>query len=167
LRKLEVAGLVEFGFVLARPLPKLLAPVLTWAPGDETPDFAPIAYYLKERFTNPVVSTAVVIATQSAASRFGGQPGRLPRRSEVTHDLGLAGVFLSLLECSPERAGRWVAEAELVKGRRPGPRKVPDALIRSRRGTALVIEFGGAYSKEKLLEFHEDCRTRERGYELW
>ena len=167
LRKLEAAGFLTFGAVLARPLPKLLAPVLTWKPHEGTPDFAPIAYHLKQRFSAPVVSMPVVVATQVAASRLGGKPGRLPRRSEATHDLGLASVFLSLLESSPAKARYWISEADLVKRNRSGPRKVPDALIRSRRGTELVIEFGGEYSKGKLLEFHTDCAERGRRYELW
>jgi hypothetical protein len=167
LRQLEAAGLLHFAAVLARPLPQLETPVMSWAPGEPTPDFAPIAYHLKHRFARPVTSTPVVFATQLAASRFGGQPGRVPRRAEATHDLGLASVFLLILSETPENARSWVAESELVKGKSIAATKVPDALIRSRRGVETVIEFGGEYSKGKLAEFHEDCAMRGRRYQLW
>lgn len=167
LRQLEAAGLIHSAAVLARPLPQLLSPVATWEPGEPTPDFAPIAYHLKHRFTRPVTTTPIVYASTQAAARFGGHPGRIPRRAEATHDLGLADVFLLILRDSPERARSWIAESQLVKGRTGVSRKVPDALIRSRRGVETVIEFGGEYSKAKLGEFHDDCADRGRRYELW
>jgi len=167
LRQLEASKLVVLAAVLARPLPDLLVPVASWAPGEPTPDFAPIAYRLKHRFTRPVVSMQVVFASPSAACRFGGQPGRVPRRSEATHDLGLASVYLLFLREVPTRATSWVGESQLVREKSPTARKVPDALIRTRRGDETVIEFGGEYSKGKLAEFHDDCAERGRRYELW
>lgn len=167
LRQLETAGLLRLAVVMARPLPELRTFVASWNPGEPTPDFAPIAYHLKHRFTRPVITTSIVFASSLAAARFGGQPGRVPRRSEATHDLGLAAVFLEILSETPGRAQAWVAESQLVKDPSTAARKVPDALIRSRRGGETVIEFGGEYSKAKLAEFHEDCALRGRRYELW
>lgn len=167
LRLLEVCGFLTIQSVLARELPHLEAPVLTWSPGDATPDFAPIAYHLKKRFVNPVTATPIAVVTRSAASRFGGHAGRVPRPSEASHDLGLGSVYLSLLRKHPARARCWIPEASLVAGRAAIHRKVPDALIRPRRGPEVIIEFGGEYSKAKLEEFHDECCSRRRGYELW
>ena len=38
-------------------------------------------------------------------------------------------------------------------------------ILTSRKWT--VIEFGGAYSKRKLAEFHRHCATRGLPYEIW
>ncbi len=167
LRKLEEAGLLDSGAVLARPLPAIMSPVLTWSPGAAPPDFSPVAYFLQHRFSMPVVSTPVVFATRAAASRYGGQVGRLSRPSEATHDLGLASVYLLFHQATPAKAKCWISEARLVRGMQGASRKVPDALIRTRRGRETVIEFGGEYAKAKLLEFHQDCAERGRSYELW
>lgn len=167
LRKLTQAGWLHSDAVLARPLPTLHAPLAVWAPEDPCPNFATLSYALKSRFISPVANTPIVFAARLAASRFGGNPGRAPRRAEATHDLGLAQVFLKLLRERPNRAKRWIAESELARGGSNAARKIPDAMIRSRGGQETAIEFGGEYSKAKLTAFHEDCAARERGYELW
>ncbi len=107
------------------------------------------------------------MALPAAANRMGGHPGRVPRRSEATHDLGLASVFLRLLAEQPAKARSWVPESELVKAHKRNSSKIPDALLRTKSGRETVIEFGGEYSKAKLIEFHEDCAARRRGYQLW
>jgi hypothetical protein len=167
LRKLVDDGWIHSVGILARPLPELTRPLVVWEPAQAMPSFAEIAYHLKTRFSAPVVTTPIVYAIRQAASRFGGQPGRVPRRAEATHDLGLAQVFLKFLRENPARARRWIAESDLVQGRPRSPQKVPDALIRTKSGKETAIEFGGEYTKEKLTAFHEDCAERGRSYELW
>ena len=47
--------------------------------------------------------------------------------------------------------------------------KLPDAVIA--RGAELrpelVLEFGGAYDKARLVDFHADSEERKLPYEIW
>lgn len=163
---LEGEGLVETGVLLTRSLPPLEVPIARWAPGSPRPDFGPIAHQLKSRWPRQLQSTSVVIATAVAGHRFGGGGGRKPRTSEASHDLGLASVYLRLVETDPARAGAWVSEATLY--RRGGGRneKLPDAMI-LRPEERTIIEFAGEYRKTKLEEFHIHCEDQGLAYELW
>ena len=167
LKQLEAAGYLSQGRVLASPLPILKAPLIDWRPGESTPDFGRVSYYLKQRFTDPAVPTAIVFALPSAANRCGGQPGRAPRRSEATHDLGLSQVYLNLHRDNSLLAACWVSEATLTSRSRKDARKVPDALLRFKDGSETLVEFGGEYGKAKLLAFHEDCDDQGKAYQLW
>jgi hypothetical protein len=142
-------------------------PLATWEPGDEEPDFGRISYLLKTRFKAPARAKTVVIATAEAAKRLGGHGGRRPRRSEATHDLGLAAVYLHFLATAPRRAANWISEAGLTRRGEGRHSKLADALVTGSNGPGTVIEFGGEYSKAKLAEFHADCEERQRRYELW
>jgi hypothetical protein len=166
---LQRAGHVFLSTVVAHPELPLQRPVLEWHPDDAMPDFGPIAYRLQSRWTSPVTTTNLVLAAHAARCRFGGYIAeRQPRRSEVTHDLHLACVYLWYRHNRPELAKQWVSEHELYA--RGGGRnaRLPDALIRDRRrrpGRDLVVEFGGSYSKQKLVEFHEELK--ETAYQIW
>jgi hypothetical protein len=168
-RALEQAGWLERLIAFAKHGLDLRSPVTSWTPGQPIPDFGKIAQFLKTRFATAAVATPIVVATATAAKRRGGHGGRRPRRSEVTHDLGLASVYLQLLQTQPERAKHWVSEATLVAGDGGEGRgqKLPDALIRMPNGSETVIEFGGEYDRHKLALFHADCAERRRSYELW
>jgi hypothetical protein len=168
-RALEEAGWLERFNAFAKQALDLQSPVATWRPGEPPPDFGKIAQVLKTRFVTAAVATAVVVATAAAAKRHGGHGARRPRRSEATHDLGLASVYLHLCRTQPVRAKHWVSEAALSAGDggEGRGRKLPDALIRMPDGTETVIEFGGEYNKHKLADFHADCVERQRPYELW
>lgn len=115
----------------------------------------------------PPIATPAVIATKAAGNRFGGKGGRFPRPTEQTHDLHMAGVFLYFRQRDPKAVKTWESE-ELIRRRqreRSGE-KLPDAMIRLKNRNR-IIEFGGAYGKEKLIEFHEYCRKRGLAYEIW
>jgi hypothetical protein len=94
---------------------------------------------------------------------FGGHGGRFPRESEETHDLHLATVYLRFRSVSPELTISWVHEEEIKRDRRQRRGKLPDAMV----GKARVVEFGGAYKKDKLMAFHKFCETRGFNYEVW
>ena len=70
-------GLVSIASVLARPIPELLAPIVSWDAGEPMPDFGPIAYHLRHRFSSPVKNVPIVVSLPAAANRMGGHPGRV------------------------------------------------------------------------------------------
>lgn len=153
--------------MFAHDLPDLKTPLVVWEPGTGQPDFGPIAYRLKTRFDEPAKVRAIYWASAKTMTRFGGGQVRRPRSSEVSHDLGLAAVYLTLLKSNPDRAKQWVSEAKiLARGTSLGV-KVPDAVLREGNGKVTAIEFGGEYSKAKLIAFHRYCEAEGEGYELW
>lgn len=166
LRALEKLGWLEICQVYARPLIALDEPIVCWHPGDETPNFAAISHHIKNRFSGAARATSVAVASREADKRYGCPAGHPPRRSEATHDLGLAAVYLRFLRCDPARAKAWISEASLVAAGEGRTSKLADALLRFPSGET-VIEFGGEYGKSKLQAFHDDCAERDRSYELW
>jgi hypothetical protein len=166
LGRLAEAGYVARHVVLAHPQLRLEAPLITWAPTAPPPDFGASAYRLRTRWTEPVRATAIVIATARTGVWLGGYGGRPPRRSEATHDLHLAAVYLRMLREQPKRARRWISEARLLADGAGRDEKLPDAIVRSRGGST-AIEFGGSYPPNKLAAFHAYCAERHLAYELW
>lgn len=166
LRSLEVAGLVEQFSMPARPELVLGGPLLTWHPGGKRPDWERLSYRLTARWNKPAVPTPLIIATRSAGTWLGGFGGRRPRRSEVSHDLSFAGVYLHWLRCNPSQRDDWISEARLRHLGFGDQARLPDALVQ-RDGRRTVIELGGAYSADKLREFHGFCADRGLPYELW
>lgn len=169
LRRLSSDGLVRLVSVMAHPEIKLVAPVFSWAPGDKDPPFGRIAYQLQVRWRRPLVATPIVIATKEALRRFGGYIGdRLPRPAEVSHDVNLSSVYLQLLADDPARARFWVSEHQLYAEGGGRNERLPDAILRSARNRPdgnLIIEFGGAYTKSKLQQFHSEFSAFR--YEVW
>lgn len=152
--------------VNAHPELNLSGPLLTWKPGELTPDFGALSYRLKNRWTEAIRPTTVYIATEKAARYFGGFGGKLRRPLQVTHDLHVARIYLHLLETDREAAWAWVSEEQFAPERRH--QKLPDAVLRDRNGkVTLVIEFGGSYDTKHVERVHLDCVTRSLPYELW
>lgn len=166
LRELERQSLVQLIHVLARPIPTLEAPVITWSAGEAEPNFGAVSYRLRVRWNLPVRRVLAVIATEQAGHRFAGSGGRVPRASEATHDLCLAAIYLRLRTAEPRRAKAWVSEATLYERGVGRNSRLPDAAIAT-RGKITVIEFGGAYPAAKVADFHGFCAERDWGYELW
>jgi hypothetical protein len=85
----------------------------------------------------------------------------------------MAQVFLHYRRHDPAVLRDWVFE-EQVKAERKANNtrsahhgeKLPDAFIRSHSGTR-VVEFGGAYGKDKLISFHRYCKEYSFPYEIW
>lgn len=167
LSQLRRYAMVDTQHVLARPLPTLLAPIVTWNYGDASPDFGKAAYRIKNRWTQPVTTTEIAIATREARKRLGGYcGGRWPRSSEVSHDIGLAGVYLWYRTNASELADHWVSEAQILAEGLVRGDALPDAVIRhTDRSRCRVVEFGGSYGKQKLVAFHE--KMQATSYEIW
>lgn len=167
----RLATLAAGGFVRrlrfnAHPELQLLAPVVTWRPGLLAPQFGPLAYALAGRWSRPDELTPAVVATRLAATRVGGEGGRVPRPSEVSHDITFSGVYLRLRATQPERAALWLSEGQLYRQGWGRDGRLPDALIDD-PAERTVIELAGTYPKKKLEAFHRFCEEEELGYELW
>jgi hypothetical protein len=166
LRKLEQQGLVQCLTIMARPEIELPEPVFTWTPGDPDPNFGPIAYRLKNRWKEPFVPTQAVIATREAMRNYGGYiGGRAPRDSEATHDIHLGQVYLHLRGQQPELLQGWVSEAQQYAEGGGKNARLPDVIIRDAGSAQLILEFAGAYSKQKLEAFHGEASHIQ--YQLW
>ena len=164
LAELERRGLVTRMQAMAHELPELAEALFVWRPGRAAPDFAGLAYQLESRWSSPLRPTVLVSATRSAAAWLGGEGGRRPRQSEISHDLGLASLYLRLRLGEPERAAAWVPEDLFVPDELDG--FIPDAIVREGEKPTL-IEFAGAYKKERLQKLHASCERAALPYELW
>ena len=161
-------GLLNESQVMARPLPELTAPVMSWNPGDAEPAYGSIAWRLQSRWEKEPRKTRVYFATSRAANLFGGRAaGRIKQEFQATHDLGVSEMFLQILKQRPDEAKNWIGEDEIASHRRG--QKLPDAVIALRADDRpqLVLEFGGAYDKDRLIEFHFDNQQRGLPYEIW
>lgn len=165
LQILARAGLITFFRVMAHPEINLVRPVYAWQPGQAEPNFGAASYRLQSRWRQTAVTTPCVMASRAAGQRFGGHGGRLPRQSEQTHDLHLGALFLQYRQWHPALMRYWIFEERLREEKSAGE-KLPDALWRLPEGER-VIEFGGAYSKDKLARFHEHCAEKGLPYEMW
>ncbi len=94
---------------------------------------------------------------------FGGHGGRFPRESEETHDIHVSAIYLNLRLSAPALAVSWIHEEEIKRERKQSKGKLPDAIVSHRK----VIEFGGAYKKQKLIGFHRFCEANNFEYEVW
>jgi hypothetical protein len=163
LKALESHGWLERFEDRVHPELPLEDPLVTWQPGQVTPDFSAAASAARGRWIEEDVQTTCCVASHRAGRYFGGHGGRRPRRSELTHDVHLAAVYLAMRAALPTRAASWISEAALPKGEGV---KVPDAVVRDGRHRT-AIEFGGAYTAAKLEAFHENCLAHDLGYEVW
>jgi hypothetical protein len=168
MKRLVQAGYCEHHTVIARSLPELHAPLITWKPGDEMPPCGEVAYRCVERWRQHAARpTGVWIATEQTARLFGGvRRGTLHQPVQATHDLGVASVWLRFRAVQPQWATAWRSEDLLAHTRRG--EKLPDAfLVNGSNSVVAVIEFGGGYSAERVAAFHEDCAARQLPYQLW
>jgi len=165
---LSDTGLLRSARVHARPLPELAYPVLAWSPGQGDPDFDAVSWSLQSRWTKPPRRIVVYFATRRGANQYGGRlRGQIKQELQVTHDLGVAQVYLKLRATKPEAALQWTGEDALRPTRKR--QKIPDALLRPCTPNAppLIIEFGGAYDARRVRSFHRDCLQRKLPYQLW
>lgn len=167
LQVLSKAGLVHLFRALSHPEIPMCRPAVSWRPNEPPPNFGAVSYRLKARWNRPPLSTLCVIATKKAGRSMGGSGGRFPRESEQTHDLHMAAVFLLHRNSSPENTSYWKSEARILWERSGSKKeKLPDAILDLPEGPR-IVEFGGAYSKQKLERFHDYCESIETAYEVW
>jgi len=154
--------------VTAMRPPLLWQPLCAWAPGEVPPNLGRVAWLLHKRAGGRCVGQIAYYATARAARRFAGaRSGRIAQPFQVAHDLGVTEMYLAVLRTRPELALRWIDEDRLAPHRRH--QKLPDAIIAVDPSAPpqLVLEYGGDYGKQRLLDFHEDNRERGLPYEIW
>lgn len=153
--------------VQARPLLPLYKPLVSWCPGKSPCDFSALSWQLEKRWQLAPVQTSVFVANSYLVNRLGGvATGSLHNLAAISHDLHVSEVYLCLYRNTPELARLWVGEDMLAPTRER--QKLPDAILYDPQGKPqLVIEFGGAYSTDRLKAFHEDCEQRNLPYEIW
>lgn len=166
LKRLVQAGLLSRIETLAQPLPDLLRPVCSWCPGDARPDTSAVAHRLKSRWRYRALRPTVVYwATEFTKSHFGGRNVK-PLPPQVTHDLGVAAVWLWYHQHHPCFARAWIGEDQLEEDE-PGF-SIPDAVIvNETQQTQMLIEFGGNYNAQRLVDFHEAAAARNVPYQVW
>lgn len=164
---LESAALVR-SFHQLITLPHGVKPICRWTPGDCQPDFGAIAWRLQRRRMFRPRTERLYVSTAVGARRFGGvRRDELAHPFQLTHDLGVAEMYLALWAARPDLAELWIDEARLAPHR--VRQKLPDAVIATHPAAVpiLVMEYGGQYPKRRLVDFHDDCRDRRLPYEIW
>lgn len=168
LTRLAQAQWLQQKCVLARPIPRLTAPLINWRPGDPEPDCGQVAWRCQSRWRKlPPRPSVAWIVTERAAQRWGGiNRGSLKHPAQATHDLGVSAVWLHLHQTAPQWAAAWRSEDVLAHTRHG--EKLPDAfLVDSSQRVQWVIEFGGSYDTDRVSAFHQDCEQRQLPYQLW
>jgi len=166
LRRFVEMGLLQRNVVMARPLPELLSPVCAWQPGMETPNVSQIAFHLQSRWRYQALrSTVVFLPTEITVNHFGGRH-KAVMSTQVSHDLGVAEVWLWFCCNHSSYSKAWRGE-NLISDSEPG-QSLPDAiLVDSNDEPAMLIEFGGDYEANRIAAFHDDAVLRGLPYQIW
>jgi hypothetical protein len=128
--------------------------LLDWGPGDSEPNFQRIGYEVRSRWRETPVRTLVAIPTIE-----GGGTGRLPRPSEVLHDIHVTELGLLFGEAF-EHEDRMVADKWKHDFK-------PDGLVRDDAGETICLDFAGRYSAEKLAAMHGNYSNANHRYRLY
>jgi len=153
---------------LVQQLSPFAAPQVVWSSGQWVPEFGPISWQLRRRWSAPASIITVYLATSRTARRFAGRRREhIARPFQMAHDLGTAEMFLAVRRQRPELVRRWIDEDRLAPFRRG--QKLPDAVIAAAPSAPIerVLEFGAGYSKQRLAAFHRDNEARGLPYEIW
>lgn len=149
LRSLATQSIVRLDSAMLHPELELSVPLLTWVPGDPSPDFGRIAWLASSRFSKPPRRTTIV----RPGSRITAHKGcRRLRSTEIQHDVMVAEIFLRTIERHPARFNRWLHE-DSFGTRFDTDEKRPDAILVGENATT-YIECAGSYSKAKLQAIH-------------
>ena len=168
LDNLQADGWLRAPEAFSRPVKEMQRPLVDWRIGDRTPNFDRIEKQLGARAAKPSTKSTFLYATRKANQIFGRDRLQSVKLTQLTHDLGVAEIFLIYRHHSEYWRG-WIAEDHLPKNW-PSKQK-PDALLQSERGRWIrAIEYGGAYKVDRLVELHNTfCNLGGIGvdYEIW
>jgi hypothetical protein len=167
LSQLCKCGLMQRDTVLAQPMLSLSSPEYAWFPGERGPKFGELSWRLQSRWSGHPQHVVIYFATPRGLAVFGGStPGKIKNLCQVTHDLHMAAVYLTYRQRWPHDVRWWVGEDFLAPFRRK--QKLPDAmLVNAQAEPYRAVEFGGAYSARRLMDFHADNCQRGIPYEIW
>jgi hypothetical protein len=165
LRRQKHQGILRLEHAMIHPPLELELPIIDWHPGiSSVPNFHAVAWQVQSRWNRTLVRGVIVSATHEARYLSGGVIGGRPiRKTEISHDITLAQLWLRLRRTDPEVARQWMPEDALLDQRPSG--KIPDALI-GNHNSQVAIELGGkAYSAKRLSAIHD--AHRHRRYQLY
>lgn len=168
IRTLSSDGWISRATVFVRPLPSIQKPLFAWKPKQPAPSCHALAWKSQSRWNQAAESTAVIVASNKASRHFFGKNARGLRQGfQTAHDLGVAEVYLQFRRDRPELLPLWRGERTIAPLRRR--RKVPDAVIADETlwPPQFIVEFAGAYSAERIEQFHRFCVKESLAYELW
>ncbi|MDX1926250.1 MAG: hypothetical protein SFV81_07025 [Pirellulaceae bacterium] len=169
LRQLVATKVIARQRLIARQLPQPTEPCFVWTPATPPPSFEVVARMVKRRWSRlPTRMTAVYFAEARFSSIVGNRAkGRLMHPLQISHDLGLASIYLHFLHKHPQRASQWLGE-DSFESRNQRKKQTPDAvIIDGNFRPALAIEFGGIYTADRIERFHRHCSARSLPYEIW
>ena len=171
-KKLKAAGLINQYTVMARQLPKLEQPVVTWSGEEVALDPGAVAYAIANRWEQIAPrKTTLYVATRRASQLLGGKGAGKPKSVlQCSHDLAVSWVYLFYARASPATADRWRSE-DLLCHTRGHCEKVPDAfMVDDDENIECVIELGGCnYDRDRVEAFITDCLERNPPlpFEIW
>lgn len=135
---------------------ELDGPLWTLEPGGPIEGAGAISYRLMKRWReNPTVPMRCFRATKRCHGIFGGQRRKLG--TSAAHHLGLSAAFLAL-KAAGQSQGWQLEDARFL----PMRSKRPDAFL----GDSL-IDFGGCYSSERILQLHSISCNWGRPLQVW
>lgn len=162
LKRLHTLGMVSVRTVIVPPDLSIIAPLFRWQPGAAPPKFDRLAWQLAARWRGKPHKAFIASATAETCYSVGSSfAGRVPRRTEVSHDLHVTAIYLKLAREAPDLARKWIHEDALRATREAG-QLIPDAMIGD-----TAIEFGGRYRADKLRAIHRGHAIAGRPYEIW
>lgn len=169
LEKLRVAGYLGRLKRFGRRIPTIESPLYRWEPGAPPPEAGRISYLIRKRFAS-VESHQITlyVPTRRTLDLFGVDRPVILKRTQISHDLGVAQMFLFIHRHHPDWVGRWRGEDCYASSRGFGE-KVEDAVILKTDSNEpeLALEFlGASYGKKRLLALHNDFVQRGLPY-LW
>jgi hypothetical protein len=162
LKRLHTLGMVSVRTVIVPPDLSIIAPLFRWQPGAAPPKFDRLAWQLAARWRGKPHKAFIASGTAETCYSVGSSfAGRVPRRTEVSHDLHVTAIYIKLAREAPDLARKWIHEDALRATREAG-QLIPDAMIGD-----TAIEFGGRYRADKLRAIHRGHAIAGRPYEIW
>jgi len=163
--ELERNGWLQIHRSLARPVTELHQPLMSWATGEDEPDFWHLSRVLHKRAMQDASMTSFVFASPRTIVLFG--QGRAPsvKLTQMTHDLHVSEVYLRY-RTNGLSSRHWISEDRLP---REWPlRERPDAVLSDDEGRVhRAVEYGGNYPPKRLAELHTALSSIELAYEIW
>jgi hypothetical protein len=146
---------------------QLEAPLCQWKHGRATPDMVDLSRTLRRRSRTAARITRVISAARKSVAIFGnGKSTVRIKLTQATHDLQVGLIFLRYRQRGFPDGLRWVGEDRLPASWLV--RERPDAvLVDGQDQVVLAIEYGGAYSVERLTTFHDAMASLGLAYEIW
>lgn len=166
LARLQWYGFVRMCEVQACPTLPVSMPLMTWSPGEPTPDFEVLSERASSRWTQPAVTMTVCIATEGTGNLMGCRAGRLSSDEHLDRDLRLASVYVHWRQSNDHRAPDWTNKRSFPADSF-SPHSADVILRNSMHKNYGAIDAAGRWSARHWQNLHADCLNRSLQYEVW